>query len=121
MAYVRAYNFRPSPNFSAKALRAFAQLLPPCPPVPADATLWRRGQVLLRNTVAVSKINHQSAKGEKEMASNFGRFTCIAYKLTWSHLHPVLIIIIAVKYSDQGNNKCKIINWMFTFDVNSGT
>ena len=23
-------NFRPSPNFSAKALRAFAQVLPPC-------------------------------------------------------------------------------------------
>ena len=60
-------------------------------------------------SVAVSKINHQSAKGEKEMASNVGRFACIAYKLTWSHLHPVLIIIIAVKYSDQGNNKCKII------------
>ena len=28
--YVRVSNFRPSPNFSAKALRAFAQLLPPC-------------------------------------------------------------------------------------------
>ena len=27
---VRAKNFCPSPNFSAKALRAFAQLLPPC-------------------------------------------------------------------------------------------
>ena len=29
IAYVRALNFRPSPNFSAKALRAFVQLLPP--------------------------------------------------------------------------------------------
>ena len=28
--YVRVSNFRPSPNFSAKALRAFAQHLPPC-------------------------------------------------------------------------------------------
>ena len=27
---VRAWNFCPSPNFSAKALRTFAQLLPPC-------------------------------------------------------------------------------------------
>ena len=28
--YIRASNFRPSPNFSKKALHAFAQLLPPC-------------------------------------------------------------------------------------------
>ena len=30
IAYVSAWNFRPSPNFSAKALPAFAQLLSPC-------------------------------------------------------------------------------------------
>ena len=30
IAYVRVWNFRPSPNFLAKALRTFAQLLPPC-------------------------------------------------------------------------------------------
>ena len=29
IAYVRAYNFRPSPNFSAKGLGTFVQLLPP--------------------------------------------------------------------------------------------
>ena len=29
MAYFKAKNFRPSPNFSARALRAFPQLLPP--------------------------------------------------------------------------------------------
>ena len=29
IAHVSALNFRPSPAFSAKALRAFAQLLPP--------------------------------------------------------------------------------------------
>ena len=29
IAYVRAYNFRPSPNFSAGAARAPVQLLPP--------------------------------------------------------------------------------------------
>ena len=29
IAYVTVSNFRPGPNFSAKALRAFAQLLPP--------------------------------------------------------------------------------------------
>ena len=28
--YAKALNFRRSPNFSAKALRAFTQLLPPC-------------------------------------------------------------------------------------------
>ena len=30
IAYVKVQDFRPSPNFSAKALRAFAQHLPPC-------------------------------------------------------------------------------------------
>ena len=29
IVYVRAYNFRPSPNFSAKSLGTFVQLLPP--------------------------------------------------------------------------------------------
>ena len=59
IANVGAQNFRPSPNFSAKALRAFGQLFPPCRNVMFVISCipwfeWQTLQILFMHVATIS-------------------------------------------------------------------
>ena len=93
-SYARAYNFCPNPNFSAKALLAFAQLLLPCP------TIINR--IIIIIYIIQSNIGHQIGK-HCGCRPFFVQIFFIGF--VSGYFHQVFTIDFLLKLSQEGGSE----------------